>query len=93
MKHVVMVHSVNIVVLITNMCTGRSLFVTNIERKVMSDWVRLTRLNVKLLGRAGSGRVGSGRVGSGRVGSGRVGPGNSYKMWARTELFFSVIDL
>jgi len=28
----------------------------------MSDWVRITRLNVKVLGRVGSGRVGSGRV-------------------------------
>ena len=80
-----MVHSVNIVVLITNMCTGQPLFVVNSKRKVMSDWVRITRLNVKLLGRVGSGRVGSGRVGSGRVVSGDI-----YIMWVRTDLCTSV---
>jgi len=62
-----MLHSVDVVVLIINMCNGWSLFVIHIKRKVMSGWVRITRLNVKVLGRVGSGRVGSGRVGSGRV--------------------------
>ena len=37
------------------MCTGPSLFVIGSKRKVMSDWVRITRLNVKILGRVGLG--------------------------------------
>jgi len=73
-----MLHSVDVVVLIINMCNGWSLFVIHIKRKVMSGWVRITRLNVKVLGRNGSGRV---------------GPGNSYKMCVRTDLSSSVIDL